>query len=48
MATKQVIEIDVTWSGWKKLKLNALLAWLSNVSPELEINRITVREVKKK
>ena len=47
MATKQVIEIDVTWSGWSKLNLSALIVWLGNLNG-LEINRISVKEVKKK
>lgn len=48
MATKQIIEIEVTWTGWKKLRLNALIAWLSNLSDDLEISRISVKEKKKK
>lgn len=46
MATRQIIQIEVTWSGWKKLRLNSIIAWLANTT-ELEINRITVKEVKK-
>lgn len=46
MATKQIIQIEVTWDGWRKLRLNPLIAWLVNLE-NLEIKRITVKEVKK-
>lgn len=50
MATKQVIQISVTWSGYSRLKLGALIAWLaetSNNSNDLDIKRLEVKEVKK-
>lgn len=46
MATRQVIQIEVTWEGWKQLRLNALIAWLANLEG-LEIKRLVVREPKK-
>lgn len=47
MATKQIIVIEVTWSGWHKLRLNALIAWLASQGENLEIQRLVVREPKK-
>lgn len=46
MATKQIIRIEVTWAGWQKVRLNALIVWLSSIT-DLEITRLTVKEVKK-
>jgi hypothetical protein len=46
MATKQVIEINVTWEGWSKLRISHLLNYLANLD-KLSIERISVREVKK-
>lgn len=50
MATRQVIQIEVTWSGWNKLKLEALIAWLAATSmnsKDLGIHRLVVKEIKK-
>lgn len=44
--SKQIIRIEVTWEGWKTLRLNALIAWLASLD-NLEIKRIDVREPKK-
>lgn len=49
MVTKQVIKIDVTWSGYSTLKLEALIAWFAQTSlsnKELGIKRLEVKEVK--
>lgn len=46
MATKQVIEIDVTWTNWKKMRLDWLLARM--LEADIEFDRLNIREVKKK
>jgi hypothetical protein len=45
--TRQIIEIDVTWTGWKKLKLKNVLVCLMNLA-DLDIERVTIREAKRK
>lgn len=44
--TRQIIEIDVTWTGYKKLLLKWLITQLLECN--LEVERFTVREVKRK
>lgn len=43
--TKQIIEIEVTWSGWKKLSLNWLIQKLMEAG--LEVERFSIKEKKK-
>lgn len=45
--TKQVIQIDVTWAGYKKLALKWLIRQLA-LQDDLEIERLSIREVKKR
>lgn len=50
MATKQVIEIDVTWDHWsKKLNLASLIQFIAaaSLTEAAPIKRMSVREIKK-
>lgn len=45
MATKQVIEIDVTWDTYgTKLDLSSLVKWIA--SADIKMKRISVKEKK--
>lgn len=45
--TRQIIEIDVTWTGYKSLALKWLLRKLAE-QDDLDIERINLREIKRK
>lgn len=44
--TKQIIKIDVTWAGYKKLRLNWLIKKLAEIE-DLEIERLSITEPRK-
>lgn len=50
MATKQVIEIDVTYNGWNSLKIRDVNEKFIQLCKEagLDYDRLNIREVKRK